>query len=260
MWNVVFTIALYIFWLYINSKNFFSTKLILYNIHFLLRLVARNDGAPAWADTGVILTWHMYRMYGDVQIILDNYQNMVKWMSYLSGSNPSMIWENNLSANYGDWLSVNSSTPKEIVSTSYFAYDALLMSYLAKAIGKSADANMYGQLHKKIAEAFNNKFVNKTSGRIEGNTQSCYVLALTCGLLADDLVPKAVQYLVDDIISHDMHLTTGFIGKLCFTYHFFNLSIVYPLAKIKLWSRTFLITYTKYCFLLKVLLGFFKQK
>lgn len=155
----------------------------------------------------------MYRMYADLQIIRDNYDAMEKWLGYIGSSNPNLIWENRLNHNYSDWLNVNASTPREVVATAYYAYDALLMSYMAKVINKTSDAEKYGELHINIAKAFNREFVNKSTGEIRGDTQCAYVLSLAFGLLSYDQVPKAVKRLVDDIEAHDWHLSTGFIGK-----------------------------------------------
>lgn len=182
----------------------------------IFRLVDKSDGAPGWGDAGVILTWHMYQMYGDVQMVNDNYEAMEKWLNYILSSNPTFIWRNKLNHNYGDWLNVNVTTPKEVVSTAYFANNARLMSQMAKAIGKTEDGEKYTQLFANITGAFNKEFVNRSTGRIEGNTQTVYVLALAFELLPEDLVTLAIQHLVDDIETHDMHLTTGFIGEFLF--------------------------------------------
>lgn len=155
----------------------------------------------------------MYKIYGNVEIVEENYGAMEKWLGYIGSNNPDLIWRNKLNANYGDWLSVNSSTPNEIVSTAYYAFDALLMSRMARAIGKISDAEKYLQLHGKIAKAFNRAFVNSTNGKIEGDTQTDYVLALSFDLLPEELIPKAVQNLVENIKQNNWHLTTGFVGK-----------------------------------------------
>lgn len=178
------------------------------------RLVDLSDGSPAWGDAGVIVTWYMYRMYGDQQIIHDNYQAMERWLGYIGSSNPDLIWRNKLNHNYGDWLNVNAPTPKEVVSTAYYAYDALLLSRMANIIGRTADAKKYNELHANIAKAFNRAFVNSTTGIISGDTQSDYVLALEFELLPNEkLIQQAVRHLVDNIKAHNWHLTTGFIGK-----------------------------------------------
>lgn len=193
----------------------------LLNFLFLrLRLVDMSDGSPAWGDAGVIMTWHMYRMYGDTQIIIDNYKRMQAWLHYISVNNSDFIWRNRLNHNYGDWLSVDAPTPKILVSTAFYAYDALLMSKMAKAIDKTADAQMYKQLHTNISLAFNREFVDKTSAQITNRTQCDYVLALAFELLPESLVSKAVLHLVEGVRGRNWHLSTGFIGEIQFKLRF----------------------------------------
>lgn len=179
----------------------------------------QNDGGPAWGDAGIIMTWHIYRMYGDTNIIKDNYEAMENWVHYIESSNPTFIWKNKVNNNIGDWLSVNSSTPKEVVSTAYYAYDSLLLSKMANALGKETDAEKYYKLYQNIAKAFNKEFVNQISGKINGDTQTCYVLALAFKLLSDEMIYKAAHHLVDDIKSHNWHVTTGFVGKFILFYY-----------------------------------------
>lgn len=177
-----------------------------------------GDGGAVWGDAGVILTWLMYQMYGDIQIVNENYHAMTSWLSYIQLNNPTLIWRNKM-GDFGDWLNVNAITPSDVIGTAYFAYDASLLSSMAKILGKTSDAEKYSQLFTDIAKAFNREFVDKTNGKIRGNTQTCYILALYFGLLSDELIPKAVQLLVDNIKDHNMHLTTGFVGRL----HYFTL-------------------------------------
>jgi alpha-L-rhamnosidase len=49
-------------------------------------------------------------------------------------------------------------------------------------------------------------------GRIKGNTQTCYVMALYFDLLPPDKRKAAATYLVGDISAKKSHLSTGFIG------------------------------------------------
>jgi alpha-L-rhamnosidase len=73
------------------------------------------------------------------------------------------------------------------------------------------DAKKYDELFEQIKAAFNNAYV-AADGRIKGNTQTCYVMALWFDLLPKEKRAAAAQYLVDDIKSRDSHLSTGFVG------------------------------------------------
>lgn len=175
------------------------------------RLVDLSDGAPAWADCGVIVPWTIWRTYGDTRIIEHYWEAMERWMDWLLDANLDLLWKNNRNADFGDWLSIGADTPKELIGTAYFAYDARLMAEMAAAIGREAEAGRYRRLHEDIAAAFRAAYMH-ADGRIEGNTQTAYCLALHFGLLPPELRVKAAAHLVADIEAKGGHLSTGFVG------------------------------------------------
>ncbi|MFC1724677.1 family 78 glycoside hydrolase catalytic domain [candidate division KSB1 bacterium] len=170
-----------------------------------------TDGAPGWGDAGIIIPWYIYRCYGDRKIIEKHYEAMQKWMEYLYEENLDFIRRNRLNNNYGDWVSVNSETPKEVLATAYWAYDAKLMSKMAGVIGKNEDAEKYEKLYMDIKGAYIREFVSET-GQVHGNTQTAYLLSLFADLIPENLKEKAIEHLVIDLKEKDYHLSTGFLG------------------------------------------------
>jgi len=81
----------------------------------------------------------------------------------------------------------------------------------AETLGKTEDAEKYGTLCREIKQAFNKAYV-APDGRIKGNTQTCYVLALAFALLPPEKGKAAARYLLDDIKARGGHLSTGFVG------------------------------------------------
>ncbi|MGH2558936.1 MAG: family 78 glycoside hydrolase catalytic domain [Thermomicrobiales bacterium] len=175
------------------------------------RLVDLADGAPAWGDGGVIVPWILYQRYGDLRIIERHYDGMARWLDYIHAANPDYRWVNRRNNDFGDWLNVDAPTPKDLLATAYWAYDADLMARLARALGRESDAARYDALFAKVKAAFIDAYVS-ADGHVAGDTQTGYVLALHMDLLPDDLRAAATRHLVDDIERHDGHLTTGFVG------------------------------------------------
>ena len=170
------------------------------------------DGAPAWGDAGVIVPWTIYQCYGDTRLIAERYPAMQKWIEYVRSVNPDLVWRKRANNNFGDWLNTGSDTPREVLSTAYFAYSARLLSKMALAIGKTDEARQYEDLFQQIKAAFNQEFV-APDGRIKGDTQTAYVLALRFDLLPPEKRETAAKYLVDDILNkRGGHLSTGFLG------------------------------------------------
>jgi alpha-L-rhamnosidase len=173
--------------------------------------VAGDDGGPAWADAGVICPWTIYQVYGDRRLLESQYPSMVKFVEFCRGrSTPDLLPPAKYHC-FGDWLSIGADTPKDVICTAYFALSARLTAKAAEVLGKSEDAARLEDLYQKIKAAFNKAYV-AADGRIKGNTQACFVLALAVDLVDGEKGRQAASYLVDDIEKKGGHLSTGFIG------------------------------------------------
>ena len=170
--------------------------------------VAMGSGVPAWGDAGVICPWTIYQVYGDKRVLEVHYESMKKWIAYLKKNSKDLLRP---AYGYGDWVSIASSTPKDVIATAYFAYSTQLVSKAAAVLGKHDEAREYDELFERIKEAFNKAYVSEDV-RVKGETQTCYLLALYFDLLADDKRPLAAQHLVEAIRKKNWHLSTGFVG------------------------------------------------
>jgi len=199
-----------------------------------------RDGGPAWADAVVICPWTIYLCYGDTQLLERHYDSMARFVDYLVRSSAGLIrahpdvdpW-----GGFGDWLSINAETPKDLIGTAFLAYSARLMGRIAAALGKTDDAQRYGQLFQDVRRAFIHRFVT-ADGLVFGGTQTAYVLALHFDLLPEELRPKAAQALVRDIVERKMHLSTGFVGASYLPFALTTagrLDIAYELLLQKSW-------------------------
>jgi len=168
-------------------------------------------GVPAWGDAGVICPWTIYEMYGDKRILEQHLPAMIKYVRFVQQHSDGLIRDRDRGEDFGDWLSINANTPKELIGTAFFAYSTHLVAKSCRALGRTAEADQYDQLFAGIKAAFNQRYVT-AEGRIQGNTQCAYALALKFELLPDALRPKAVEYLAEDIQAKGNHLSTGFVG------------------------------------------------
>jgi len=170
-----------------------------------------KDGGPAWADAGVICPWTIYEVYGDKRQLERHYDSMCRFIEFCRNrSTPEFLPPEKYHC-YGDWVSIKADTPKDVIYTAYFAYSTKLVARAAEVLGKTEDAAKYNALFERIKQSFNKAFVG-ADGRIKGNTQAVYVLALAMDLVDGENARRAADYLVEDIKNHDWHLTTGFVG------------------------------------------------
>ena len=169
------------------------------------------NGVPAWGDAGVICPWTIYQVYGDKRILERHLPAMTRWVEYLKAHSDDLIRDRDRGNDYGDWLSINADTPKDLIGTAFFAYSTHLLANSYRAVGRPEEADKYDRLFEDIKTAFNKRYV-AADGRIQGNTQCDYAMALKFGLLPEALRAKAAEYLQADIQAKGGHLSTGFVG------------------------------------------------
>lgn len=171
-----------------------------------------KEGGPAWSDAAIICPWTIWKCFGDTRILEKHYPMMVRFMDYLERISPGFIRLHEIPqfGGYGDWLNIDSPTPKDYIGTAFFAYDCQLMSQIASALGKNQDVLKYTRLGQQIKQAFRERFTSR--GIIQTPSQTAYVLALHFDLLEEKDRPQAFESLVRDIESRNNHLSTGFVG------------------------------------------------
>lgn len=192
--------------------------------HVIPDVLKGGGGATGWADVVGIIPWTVYQVYGDKRILEESYSSITAWVKYMENrAGENYLWMGD--EHFGDWLAFASTssdytgatTEKDLIATAYYYYTTSLTSKIAAVIGKSADSEKYKKLAENIKLAFIDEFVTP-NGRLVSHTQTAYALALSFGLLPDNLVEKAAGYFAGDVEKFK-HLTTGFLGTplLCKT-------------------------------------------
>jgi alpha-L-rhamnosidase len=174
------------------------------------RVVDNADGAPAWADAGLIIPWTLYECYGDVRVLARYWGTMQKYVDMLVTANPDLLWLKRRNNDFGDWVPAGEQTNKDLIASAYLAYDLRLLSKMARILGRTEDAQRYGILADRSRDAFNARFLDP-EGRYTGDTQTAYAMAL--GM---DLVPAERRGQVGGRLAEAVRrrgsLATGFIG------------------------------------------------
>jgi alpha-L-rhamnosidase len=170
-----------------------------------------REAAPAWGDAAVVIPWHLWRTYGDRDVLRRCFEPMVAWVAHIRRHNPDLVWRRRTGNSYGDWLQVDAETPRDLLATAWFARSTQITADAAAVLGRDDAEAEHRRLHAAIREAFAAEFV-RPDGTVAGGTQTGYLLALAFGLLPERLVPAAVDHLVADLRSRGNRLTTGFVG------------------------------------------------
>jgi alpha-L-rhamnosidase len=178
------------------------------------------SGDIVWPSVLTIVPDWYYSFYGDRRILEVNYDAMKNWVDYcLRQLKPDYTLDK---AIYADWCDTSSmdarhrdtgSTSKPLVGTAYCYLNAKLMARTAQRLSKPEDKEHYAEVAAKVREGFNKRFLNPQTAKYESETQTSYVLPLAFGLVPEDLRPKVIQNLVDDImVQHHGYLTVGLVG------------------------------------------------
>ena len=173
--------------------------------------IDRITGAPGWGDAGVIIPWTTWMQYGNKAVIERNWDAMRRWMEFIQRRNADFIRKNGVGPNYADWLAPDTNTNKDLLATAYWALIANMMSQMAHATGRQADAKKYEEVFENIRSAFQKAYI-KDDGMVGSGTLTSYVVALYTKMAPVALEPLLVEKLVKDIETRDWHLSTGFLG------------------------------------------------
>ena len=172
-------------------------------------------GGSGWSDAGIIVPWYIYRMYGDKDVLRENYSAMEKymdWMTRLTGDGEYQ----GAHTTYGDWLSFV-PTDSRYISMAYYAYDAQLMAKMSQALSASSNdafaqkAKKYDELFRNIRTAFLKRYF--PDGQPTQTSQTAQLMALAYDLVTDSAqVADMVRMLEGNITGNAERLNTGFLG------------------------------------------------
>ena len=163
---------------------------------------------PDWTSTIAIIPWNIYLFYGDTKILSDNYENLKRYVNHIESISPNGLTTWGL----GDWVPVKSKTPVELTSSAYYFVDVTILAKTAKLFGKNGDFEKYSTLAEKIKTAFNNKYLNKTTGIYGSGFQTELSVPLYWGLVPEEFKTKVANNLAKRVEVDNNHLDVGLLG------------------------------------------------
>lgn len=175
-----------------------------------------GHGAPgqtwgtAWTDAGVICPWTVWQVYGDTRVLERHWASLTRFMQWRQQRAPDGRGRKDGNT-WGDWLNLGETTPIEFIDAAYYKLDARLMEQMARALGRTADADAYRALEQRLARQFQETYLDAT-GRLTVPTQTAHVLALAFGLLPGTVTQPAADQLARMIATNGFRMATGFLG------------------------------------------------
>ena len=165
-------------------------------------------GHNAWADGAIIIPYLLYRRYNDTSILKRHYENMKRWIYFQEANSDGLL---RCSCVWRDWLNHEDPTSETLISTAFFAYGTALMAKIASILGKQDDSEDFSALAADIRSAFCKTFIN-SDGKLTEASQTAALLTLQFDLAPESYRENIFTQLIENITSHDFHLSTGFLG------------------------------------------------
>ena len=161
-----------------------------------------------WTSTIAIIPWQIYLFYGDSRLLEDCYENIKRYVNYVSRISPEGL----TTFGRGDWVPVKSTSNLELTSSIYFYVDATILASAAKLFGKQDDYVKYDALSKKIKNAINNKFLDLSTGIYASGAQTELSMPLHWDVVPEDMKSQVAANLNKKVQETDFHLDVGVLG------------------------------------------------
>ncbi|MDD4025970.1 MAG: family 78 glycoside hydrolase catalytic domain [Kiritimatiellae bacterium] len=195
-----------------------------------------------WSDAGIIIPYTMWRRYGDLSIVEDNFGAMEKYMELTAKNRFDSPVAN--SHQWADWLSYENyesagggGNPDQIsaymkgadgkrvprketleywhyLGGCYLLWDARMMAEMAGALGKADAAAKHREIAKDAVEYLKRDFFGR-----DGMIKECFrgmqtpaLFALKFGLVEGAAAERTRADLLKSIADHGDCLQTGFLG------------------------------------------------
>ncbi len=199
-----------------------------------------NGRCVGWADAGVIVPYVMWKQFGDRRIIDENFVAMERFLEMQSRTQ-YRTYTNALGEpmrQYADWLSFEDYEPcnasayekcgeRRIIRSMavrywnflagcYWHWDALMLSQMAAATGRKAEADKYRSVAENAMRYIRSDFVDSEDGMLVKpfrHLQGAAVFALKMKVLeSPEAIEKTKEALKANIASRNGCLSTGFLG------------------------------------------------
>lgn len=179
---------------------------------------AISDTAPFYtggqpADTTsvsyLLLALHAYVLYGDVELVKEQYPWCKRWVDYLLTRQNDYVMDYYY---YADWVNPDkledSFSDSIFISSMFLNWHLKVLSRLADIAGLKLDAEKYMKMAKESDKSLNEKYYHE-EGYYSLNRQAENAIAVSLDICLEENKKKVVKSIVDNIIKNNYHLTCG---------------------------------------------------
>ncbi len=196
------------------------------------------NGSVGWADAGVLIPYRMYEKYGDLSILREHYDDMVRYAKFmikrcgpakgfyalyakpLHLSKKNKRFGVNSGQSYGEWAEpkdvksfvwTDFATPHPEESMAYTSYILGLMIQISNLLGKCEDIALFQEYQEGVKRAYQ-ELVGKPEHTLDTDRQCKQVRPLAFGLLTAEQEAFAKKRLIEALDHYGWRLGTGFLS------------------------------------------------
>jgi alpha-L-rhamnosidase len=175
--------------------------------------------AAVWGDASVTVPSTLHQRFGDVGILVDQYESMRAWVELeLARAGADRLWTGDFQ--FADWLDPTAAqgdafdqrTDPDLLATAAMIHSLDLLRAAATRIGHDDDARRYDTIALEARAAFAREDVTP-NGRLASDAHTAYALAIMFGLLPSAAQrTRAGRRLAALARTSQLRIATGFVG------------------------------------------------
>ncbi len=192
------------------------------------------NGSVGWADAGVLIPYRMWKKYGDIRILEDNFEAMDRYARFMISrvgsfsilakpvkiSRKNKKYFVNKGQSYGEWAEPGDVrafavgdfiNPHPEESTAYTSYVMSCMTEIAELLGKPERARLYREYAEGCKRAYG-ELVTLDKFSLDTDRQAKLVRPLYLGLLNGEQEEYARERLLRALDNYGWRLGTGFLS------------------------------------------------
>lgn len=207
------------------------------------------NGSVGWADAGVLMPYHLWKLTGDITVLEKYWNGMVKYAGFMQkrcGKKTPLSesigmhgkarrYAVNIGQSYGEWAEPADVHPNKMTdmilphpeeSTAYTAYIMEIMAEISKALGKHKEEKSYRAFSENVKKSYQamrrlDKFT------LDTDRQASLVRPLYMNLLDEKQTDFAKKRLVKAMENYGWRLGTGFLSTPLILYVLAGIDIKY---------------------------------
>ena len=196
------------------------------------------NGSVGWADVGVLIPYRMYLKYGDIKILKEYYDDMVRYALFmikrcgrpkglyalyakpLHLSKENKKYGVNTGQSYGEWAEPNDvkafvwtdfAEPHPEESMAYTSYILSLMVKISELLGRTEFIELFKEYSLGVKKAYQ-ELVKKERFTLDTDRQAKLVRPLYMDLLNEGEKVFAKERLIKALDNYGWRLGTGFLS------------------------------------------------